>query len=146
MFGAECDEAFSIIQMLVLRGAPLRLDGVARLFYHGYESRRFDLLINSLLARIDAELHTTRTFVALVLGCGVHASHDLPPAQRCQLMKLRGDGNTDARQRIARCLGVRTSRAELTRLQSAAEACRAPSIQAQAIAEEHARANPRARF
>ena len=54
-----------------------------------------------------------------MLGCGVHASHELPPAQRNELMKLRGNGNTDARMRIARCLGVPTG-AEVRRLRDAA--------------------------
>jgi len=61
-----------------------------------------------------------QTFIALVLGCGVQGSHDLPPAQRSQLMKLRGSGNTEARMRIARCLGVCTSGVELGRLRRAA--------------------------
>ena len=60
-----------------------------------------------------------QTFIALVLGCGVQGSHDLPPAQRSQLMKLRGSGNTEARMRIARCLGVRTG-VEVGRLRRAA--------------------------
>ena len=111
-----------IVQLLVLRGAPARpkdfpsrvADGTHFTSMSVTDHRR------TLLAWADAELATRRTYVALVLGCGVHASRDLPPAQRSQLMKLRGNGHTDARMRIARCLGVRTSGAELRRLRDAA--------------------------
>ena len=36
----------------------------------------------------------------------MHGDRDVAPAQRSQLLKLRGDGNTDVRMRIARALGV----------------------------------------
>ena len=116
-----------IVQMLMLRGVPLEVgdfkvveqcddspwpDGIA--YIQHYMER-----LRTLLAWAEAELHTTELHTAVVLGCGVHAGRDLPPPQRSQLMKLRGDGNTDARQRIARCLGVRVG-AELRRLRAAA--------------------------
>lgn len=66
-------------------------------------------------------LPATGAYICLVLGCGIHASRDLAPAQRSQLMKLRGDGNTDARRRrslavLGRAHCMRTSGAELERL------------------------------
>lgn len=61
-----------------------------------------------------------------MLGCGVHGDSDAPPAQRSQLLKLRGDGNTEARMRIARSLGVRVGAkvVELGRLRRAASVWR----------------------
>ena len=76
----------------------------------------------------------TGAYICLVLGCGIHASRDLAPAQRSQLMKLRGDGNTDARVRIARCLGVCTG-VELGRLRRAAAVWGALEAEAAAAAE-----------
>ena len=45
-------------------------------------------------------------FFELVLGCGVHASHDRPPAERSPLTRLRGDIHTGLRIRIAEYLGA----------------------------------------
>ena len=101
------------VRMLVLRGVPVReADFVG--------CNRTTSCRRELLAWANAELAPHRTYIGLVIGCGVHASRDLPPAQRSPLMKLRGDVNTDARMRIARCLGVRTG-AELGRVRRAAE-------------------------
>ena len=105
---SSASDGLRIVSMLVLRGVPVP-DWV---FVNGRRRK--------LRAWANAELAIHRTYVALVIGCGVHASRDLPPAQRSQLMKLRGDSNTDARMRIARCLGVRTG-AELGRVRRAAE-------------------------
>ena len=72
-----------------------------------------------LASWVAAELATRDTFVNLVLGCGVHGSRDLPQAQRSPLHKLRGNVNTQARQYIAQCLGVRVGE-EARRLRRAA--------------------------
>ena len=105
--------------MLVLRGAPVCAEYFRVPSWAGnYATLRDDR--RRLLAWAETALETRNIFVALVLGCGVHGSQDLPPAQRSQLLRLRGDGNTDARMRIAQCLGVRTSVAELRRLRNAA--------------------------
>ena len=101
------------MQMLILRGHPV--------YSQMFSSRVYLPRAAELLAWVEAELATRHSFITLILGCGVYGSDDLPPAQRSQLMKLRGSGNADARMRIARCLGVRTSRAVLQRLRDAAE-------------------------
>ena len=125
-------DPISIIQLLVLKGAPvlshefnirvLTCVGKRRDF-GGLKTAALVYMAHrkALLAWAKGELSTHTTYFALILGCGVHASFYLPPAQRNQLMKLRGDGQTDARIRIARCLGVNFSFVELGRLKAAAE-------------------------
>jgi hypothetical protein len=102
--------------------------------------------MKKVFAWVDAECTLHNTFFGLVIGCGVHGDHGSPPSNRSQvppptpppphptsrmltthtphapqLMKLRGDINTDARQRICRALGVRTG-VELSRIRRAREA------------------------
>ena len=83
-------------------------------------------MLRELVDWAEYELSVHHTWVALVLGCGVHGDRDAPPAQRSQLLKLRGDGNTEARMRIARSLGVRVGAKvmELGRLRRAASVWR----------------------
>ena len=123
------DDYSDFIQMLVLRGVPvLPEDFPIELTYNCDPSnvdgtRRHDIYTVRLLIKwAEYELKVHRTWVALVLGCGVLGDRDAPPAQRSQLLKLRGDGNTEARMRIARSLGVRVGAqvVELGRLRRAA--------------------------
>ena len=121
------------VMMLVLRGVPVRqvdfLERYTESITEGTGSSRRRSRITKiihrpcrrlpgLLAWANAELAAHRTYDDLVIGCGIHCRRNLPPAQRSHLVKLRGDGNTDARMRFARCLGVRTG-AELGRLRRA---------------------------
>ena len=84
-------------------GAPVRAEDMPA------ERHGTDLLPtrNALLAWLNAEHATCHTFTTLILGCGVHGSHDVPPAQRSQLLKLRGSGIVEARMKVAGYLGVR---------------------------------------
>ena len=101
--------------LLVLRGAPARpCDSDSAILGpdYGYESTIADRVQHSarlgrLLRWADDELETYHNFYRVVIGGGVHGDRDVAPAQRSQLLKLRGDGNTDVRMRIARALGVR---------------------------------------
>ena len=109
--------------LLVLRGAPARpCDSDSAILGpdYGYESTIADRVQHSArLGRLlrwaddeletwaDDELETYHNFYRVVIGGGVHGDRDVAPAQRSQLLKLRGDGNTDVRMRIARALGVR---------------------------------------
>ena len=96
-----------IVKFLILRGAPVRFQDFPPTDHDAINQRRQHHR-RQLVDWAKAELANHRTFVALVLGCGVHGCRDVQPAQRSKLLKLRGDGNTDARMRIAKCLGVRT--------------------------------------
>ena len=103
-------------QRLILRGATVDYKGWSWV----YMGRKIKLVRRPVLAWAKAELaqnHDHR-FFDLVLGCGVHGSRDVPPAQRSPLLKLRGDGHTNARALIWRCLSRRT-RTELGRLRQA---------------------------
>ena len=114
----ECNQfRIPITKMLILRGAPVP---VQEEFTRAAPPDVGRIAIrNELLAWIEGELAVQRTFLGLVLGCGVHGARAEPPAPQSQLLKLRGDGNTDARMRIAAALGVRV-KAELGRLRRAA--------------------------
>ena len=129
-----------MVKMLVLRGAAVHVAA-----FPASEHNTTMSLVKQhleLLEWAEGELENHRTFIALLLGCGVLGSGsgdvggdgdgngdgngdgggggDGAPAMRPNLLsKLRGDGNTDARMRIARCLGVRTG-VELGRLRRAA--------------------------
>lgn len=103
-----------IVKLLVLRGVLVRPQDFRNPSLSGILRER----IEGLIEWANADLAIRDTFLELVLGCGVHGGRDLPPARRSQLMKLRGDGNTDARQRIASCLGVRVG-VEVGRLRRA---------------------------
>ena len=102
-FVRNAEHGVRIVKFLILRGAPVRVQDFPITINRQQQHHR-GLLMNW----VKAELANHRTFVALVLGCGVHGCRDVQPAQRSKLLKLRGDGNTDARMRIAKCLGVRT--------------------------------------
>ena len=73
---------------------------------------------NALLAWLNAEHATRRTFTTLILGYSVHGPRDLPPAQRSQLLKLRGTGIVEARIKLAGYLGVRV-KTEASRIAAA---------------------------
>ena len=115
-------DAMPITQMLILRGVPVLLQD-----FFLRQSVPYDLdklikqrnLANQLASWAMSEVATRDTFLALVLGCGIHGSRDVAPAQRSQLLNLRGDGNTDVRMRIAGYLGVRLGE-EAGRLRRAA--------------------------
>ena len=111
------DDRVPILQGLILRGATVDDKDWSWV----YMGRKIKLVRRPVLAWAKAELaqnHDHR-FFGLVLGCGVHGSRDVPPAQRSPLLKLRGDGHTNARALIWRCLSRRT-RTELGRLRQAA--------------------------
>ena len=109
-------DPFPILRSLVLRGAPVKAQDLG--MTHISQARAAELL-----AWVQAELDTRSQFLAVVLGCGVHGNRSkLPPAQRSQLLKLRGCQNVRSRMRIAGFLGVRTSGVELERLRDAAAA------------------------
>ena len=108
-------------------------------FLIGGEYSRIPLEKNlqDLVTWAEAEADPIRqTFFVLVLGCcGVCGSRKLPPAQRGQLFKLRGNRNADVRRRIAGYLGVRSvsgfefrSDVELERLRHAAAIWRAEVV------------------
>ena len=100
------------LQHLVLVGAPVRPQDCPRYATNLLPTR------NALLVWLHAE-HTLRhTFTALILGCGVHGSHDVPPAHRSQLIKLRSSGLVEARMKLAGYLGVRVG-AEAARVEAA---------------------------
>jgi hypothetical protein len=61
---------------------------------------------NRLRSWAANKLHVREVFTNLVVGCGVHGSHDVAPGERSELRKLRGDTLTAARMHIAGCLGV----------------------------------------
>ena len=127
MYYAVVDNSqrYEIVQFLTLRGAPVRTQDFRKELWMSPQLLATHDFGPRLLAWAEAELAVHRAFIALVLGCGVHAasSHDLPPAQRGHLAKLRGDGNTGVRMRIAGFLGVRVG-AELGRLRRAASVWR----------------------
>ena len=66
---------------------------------------------------IDRKFGARRTFLEIVMGRGVYGRPSSRSGAGGQnwLRQLRGDGNTDARMRIARALGVPSGR-ELGRL------------------------------
>mmetsp|Transcript_98791 Transcript_98791/g.282419 ORF Transcript_98791/g.282419 Transcript_98791/m.282419 type:complete len:420 (-) Transcript_98791:926-2185(-) len=120
-----------IVKLLILRGVPLLPSSVLRWWkfdvnlrirpVRAQEKEDLHECMKKVFAWVDAECTLHNTFFGLVIGCGVHGDHGSPPSNRSQLMKLRGDINTDARQRICRALGVRTG-VELSRIRRAREA------------------------
>ena len=68
-------------------------------------------------------LVTRHTFLTIVLGCGVHASREIPLKERSHFARLRGDLNVVPRMNIASALGVPTL-AEVGRLKIAVEVWR----------------------
>ena len=111
------DNPMPVVQMLVLRGVPVRPGD----YEHQASGSKLACL---LLEWAEAELTKRQAFVALVLGCGVHTSREVPPAQRSRLAELRGGRNTEARMCIAQSLGVRVG-TEVGHLRRAAAAWRA---------------------
>ena len=116
------------IPLLILSGARV----VEVDFPETQKSRRgFDEASRQLLRSwAERELCIHRTFVALVLGCGIHGRPSCaqeeegrdPSALPTQLLTLlRGATNTEPRQYIARALGVRFGD-QLRRVREAREA------------------------
>ena len=79
---------------------------------------RYRTTLNALIGRIETEHALHKMFTELILGCGVHGSRDAPPAQRSQLLKLRGTGIVEARMKLAGYLGVKV-KAEAARVAAA---------------------------
>ena len=77
-------DPFEILRTFVLRGAPVRVQDLGMTCISQVRAAE-------LLAWIQAELDTRHAWMGVVLGCGVHASRDLAPPKRSELMKMRGD-------------------------------------------------------
>ena len=110
----------SVVRLLVLWGCAVRADDFPSHTWKGGDlegSRRRCLLwaLDLLVAR--------HTFLTIVLGCGVHASREIPLKDRSHFARLRGDINIVPRMSIASALGVPTL-AEVERLKSAVEVWR----------------------
>ena len=74
---------------------------------------------HALLMWALGKLETHHIYMSMVVRrLRVHGDRDVALAQRSQLYKLRGDGNTDVRMRIGKFLGVRAG-AEIGRIQRA---------------------------
>ena len=74
-----------ISRLLTLRGVPVLHDD-----FRGGEDRPDYLEYRRQLLRwAQDELALHHTFWALVLGCGVHGSRDVPPPRRSPLLKIR---------------------------------------------------------
>jgi len=109
------DDGVEIVRMLTLRGVPLRREDFEVAETQGPSDIE---VCRQLLYWVQGELELHATFRSVVLGCGVHGSDDLPPAQRSSLRKLRGIGG--ASERIAQYVGVRVG-VDLQRLHRAAQ-------------------------
>ena len=115
MMSAFQSQMLPTLQHLILIGMPVRPQD----FSEAYPKvTNFRPIRARLLAWLDAEHCTRKNFTALILGCRVHNSRDLPPAQRSLLIKLRGSNTTDVRVKLADYLGVRV-KAEAARIAAA---------------------------
>ena len=67
--------------ILILIGVPLHPQDIHPAKCDGYGPSLLPARAR-LLAWLNSQIALRHTFTTLILGCGVHGSHDVPPAQR----------------------------------------------------------------